>query len=206
MASPKSKTGENSVLNSAQVDWNDLLNQFESTGGQVLFMKGKIRVRFFPFDDPKKIFFPVESIFRGKVRTKYVAKVWYLDAGKGESEPNPNESRVRALLLSKRDCRSVIQFQLEGWDLFNSTEGHAISFIKSGTGTNSSVNLSPSPKPLPIPEDVMTEGEEFDMEEVVSSWNAYQRQKAEEATSSGDAKATGSKDGSKEENDEEEDY
>lgn len=154
------------------VDWNSILNQFSGSGGTVLFLKGKTRCRFLPFEDPNKIFMPVDSIFRGNVRTKYIVKMWHLDAEEGQP-------KIRALLLSKRDIRGILQLQVEGWDLFDPKTGHAVALIKSGSGTNTSVNVSPSPKPVPIPQDILEEAEEMDLEEEARKFSENQHRRNE---------------------------
>lgn len=154
-----------------QVDWNQILGQFEAGGGDVLYMKGKIRARILPFTNPNNIFYPVNSIFRGKTRTKYLLPIWHLDA-------KDEEKKVKAILLSKRDCRSIIQLQMESWELFDPKSGHAVSFSRSGTGTQSSVLVTPSPKEMPIPPEIFEEAAKFDVAKVGKSWSDYQAQKA----------------------------
>lgn len=166
------------------VDWNSILNKFSGGGGTVLFLKGKTRCRFLPFEDPDKIFMPVDSIFRGNVRTKYIVKIWHLDAEEGQP-------RIRALLLSKRDIRGILQLQVEGWDLFDPKTGHAVALIKSGSGTNTSVNVSPSPKPVPIPQDVLDEADEMDLEEEARQFTANQHRRNESGEDTEDEAAGG---------------
>lgn len=156
---------------SSSTDWNALLDQFAAGDGEVLFIKKRVRVRLAPFDDPNRIFIPVKNIYRGKVSTKYMVKVLYLEATEGSSP-------YRALLLSKRDIRTILQLQMEGWELFDAEAGHAISLTRTGSGTDSQVSVSPSPKTRPLSEEELTELEEFDIDSAGARYSKAQEDRA----------------------------
>lgn len=156
---------------SSSTDWNALLDQFAAGDGEVLFIKKRVRVRLAPFEDPNRIFIPVKNIYRGKVSTKYMVKVLYLEASEGSSP-------YRALLLSKRDIRMILQLQMEGWELFDAEAGHAISLTRTGSGTDSQVSVSPSPKVRPITEEELTELEEFDIDAAGARYSKAQEDRA----------------------------
>lgn len=167
---PSAQAAVPSPANGA-VDWNNLLDQFAAGTGEVLFIKKRIRVRLAPFEDPSQIFLPVKNIYRGKTSVKYVAKVLYLDAPE-------NSSPYRALLLSKRDIRAIIQLQIEGWEIFDAETGHALSITKTGEGQQSMVTVTPSPRPRPLNEEELADLEEFDLEAAAASYSKAQEDRA----------------------------
>ena len=148
-----------------KVNWGELIEQFSGGTSPVLFLKGRARVRLWPFEDPEEIFYPVQTYYRGNERTKYITKIYNLD---------DEERPVRALLLTKTIIRSILQLAAEGWDLFSKEEGHGLVLVKTGQGIHTSVNLSPSPKPIPIPDEVY---DEDDLDMVKTAEDFSERQK-----------------------------
>lgn len=175
------------------VDWNGLLDQFAADDGTMLFVKKRVRVRLAPFEDPTRIFLPVRNFYQGKESTKYVCKVYYLEAKEGTSP-------VRAMLLSKRDVRAILQLQIEGWEIFDAELGHALALVRTGEGQQSNVTVTPSPKVRPLNEEELAELEEFDLDAAGETYSTLQERRAAQGN------GNGKKARSDEETQEEEDY
>lgn len=181
------KPNGRSVMPAGDVNWNDLLDQFQ-TEGFALYLKDRLRVRLLPFSDPQNIFIPVSSFYRGKERTKYMVPVWDITNG-------VDNTNIRGLILTARTVRSIITQAAEGWDLFDKEEGYGLSLIKTGSGQNVSINITISPKPLAVPDNVMEAYEELDIEEEAAKWSKSQKDRATGAAAEVDDEDEGSSEG-----------
>lgn len=165
MAKPQSH------MDVSTVNWGAMLDGFKGDNSPVLFLKQRLRARLMPFSDPNKIFYPVDTFYRGKQRTKYLVKIQNLD-----DEDRP----IRALLLTRTVVKSILSQAIEGWDLFSAENGHGIILVKSGTGKNTETQLSVSPKALPISEEMLKAAEELDMEKAAQEFSQRQADRSEE--------------------------
>lgn len=150
-------------------DWEAVQTQLDLGSGPVLFIKDKtIRVRLVPVDNPKELFWPVNTYYREQKKVKYLVKVALANIDPGE------DGRIRCLLITPTLARQIVNQAKEGWDLFSMDKGAALAIKKEeGSGRTNYVVL-PSPEPMPLVESDIAQAAEVDMESIVADFNANQ--------------------------------
>lgn len=166
--------------------WQAMLDSLASgQNGPTFFLKGgRTRIRLVPEpgteEDATPVFFtPVESQYRGRVRTKYLLSAVVL-AAEGRDIPEEKVNKVIPVLVPKQVVSDILNALAEGWDLFDMENGHGISILKQGSGLNMeySVNISPKPVALEDPEPMgMT---------LIEAAEEFKRIQAERSSNSGD--------------------
>ena len=167
--------GKTTTMNVTDVNWGALLDSFSGDRSPVLFLKAKLKARLLPFENAGEIFFPVDTYFRGKKRTKYLVKIWNIE---------DQETPIRALLITTSTVKAILNQAVEGWDLFSADKGAALILTKTGQGMKSEVSLSPSPRPVPVPADIIEAGKKLDMRKVAEEFSQRQKDKDEASSES----------------------
>jgi len=133
-------------------DWEELLNQLNTAGGEVQFLKdGRTQLKLVLEDPDNKRSFYTEStrVYRGERRSKFLIRAIMVKL---------DPPAVKAVSVGKGVLKAIFQLLVEGYDLFDPEEGHGLTIVKRGSGLETSYNVMPSPKPVPSPDFVDLDG------------------------------------------------
>lgn len=135
--------------------WQNLLDQMNSSGNFYRLKEGKTRLRLIApqerVDQKPVIFFEeVQSTFRGRTKTKYMILCLVLE-GKG-AKPEM-ATTVTPVIVTKTVIKGILGLLAEGYDLFDPTEGYGFSINRTGSGLETDYSVLASRKPVPLDAD-----------------------------------------------------
>lgn len=170
----KKKRARREAIDPTQLDWDSIMAGF-SGQGDVIFIKGTLKLRCLPVYDIAELFVPVDSYYDGNKSTKYLMPVWWNDAP-------PGGSPIRAVLLTTKLVRNIGELAADDeYGLFDPEDGVAFIIKKTGSGQQSSTLINPGRKAVPVPEEVLDWYDEFDIMEVAKEFSEQQaRRNAEQ--------------------------
>lgn len=130
-------------------NWEALLGKINQKQTRFLFpTEGRTRVRVvLPPDitDPMQFATPTVRYFKGAARKKYVLSVVQI------LHEDPEErTKVVPMIVPKQVVTGIIQQLIEGYEIFDLVEGHAIAISRSGKGLDTDYGVTCAPKPSPL--------------------------------------------------------